>query len=92
MLILLPLWLLCGKAGFKNKVSKYVELSPESLPFNTSLLKFLTQQRLHNRQLILVTAANKKIAETIALHLNIFDEIIASDETHNLSGKNKAKA
>lgn len=92
MLLFLPLWLLFGKAGFKQRISQHVELSPESLPYNTSLLKFLTQQRLHNRRLILVTAANKKIAEAIGSHLNIFDEILASDETHNLSGNNKAKA
>lgn len=88
---LLPLWLFLGKAGFKNKVSQNVNLEPSSLPFNTNLLKYLTQQRLHNRHLVLVTAANKKIAESIAAHLNIFDEILASDENHNLSGKNKAK-
>ncbi len=91
MLISLLLWLFLGKAGFKEKVSRHVKLAPGSLPFNTNLLKYLTQQRLHNRQLILVTAANKTIAEAIAAHLNIFDEILASDETHNLSGKNKAK-
>jgi len=90
MLILLPLWLFLGKAGFKEKVSEHVELSPASLPFNTNLLKYLTHQRLHNRHIVLVTAANKKIAEAIAAHLNIFDEILASDEKHNLSGKNKA--
>ncbi len=91
MLVLLPLWLFLGKAGFKQKISQHVELSPASLPFNTPLLKYLTHQRLQNRHLVLVTAANKKIAEAIALHLNIFDEILASDEKHNLSGKNKAK-
>ena len=90
MLMLLPLWLLCGKAGFKEKISKHVNLAPSSLPFNTNLLKYLTQQRLHNRHIVLVTAANKKIAEAIAAHLNIFDEILASDDVHNLSGKNKA--
>lgn len=90
MLLLLPFWLLCGKAGFKQKVSNRVNLSAESLPFNTDLLKFLTQQRLHNRPLVLVTAANKKIAQAIASHLNIFDEVIGSDEVNNLSGKNKA--
>ena len=90
MLILLPLWLFLGKAGFKEKVSEHVELSPASLPFNTNLLKYLTHQRLHNRHIVLVTAANKKIAEAISSHLNIFDEILASDEKHNLSGKNKA--
>lgn len=92
MLLLLPFWLLCGKAGFKHKVSEHVELSADSLPFNSDLLKFLTQQRLHNRHLVLVTAANKKIAEAIASLLNIFDEVIASDDVHNLSGKNKAQA
>ena len=91
MLLFLPFWLFLGKAGFKQKISQHVELSPASLPFNTNLLKYLTQQRLHNRHLILVTAANKKIAEAIAAHLNIFDEILASDENHNLSGKNKAQ-
>ncbi len=91
MLFLLLLWLFLGKAGFKQKVSQHVKLAPGSLPFNTNLLKYLTQQRLHNRHIVLVTAANKNIAEAIASHLNIFDEILASDETHNLAGKNKAK-
>lgn len=91
MLLLLPFWLFLGKAGFKHKVSQYVELAPSSLPFNTALLKYLTQQRLHNRHIVLVTAANKKIAEAIAHHLNIFDEIFASEDSRNLSGKNKAQ-
>ena len=92
MLFLLPLWLLFGKAGFKDKVSESIVLAPGSLPFNTSLLKYLTQQRLHNRHLVLVTAANEKIAEAVAAHLNVFDEILASDKANNLSGRNKAKA
>ena len=91
MLLLLPFWLFLGKSGFKHKVSQHVELNPDSLPFNATLLKYLTQQRLHNRHIVLVTAANKKIAEAIAHHLNIFDEIFASEDSHNLSGKNKAK-
>ena len=92
MLLLMPFWLLCGKAGFKQKISQRVELSADSLPFNANLLKYLTQQRLHNRHLVLVTAANIKIANTIASHLNIFDEVMASDKAQNLSGKNKAQA
>lgn len=90
-LLLLPFWLFLGKAGFKHKVSQHVDLAPSSLPFNTQLLKYLTQQRLHNRHIVLVTAANKKIAEAIAHHLNIFDEVLASEDSHNLSGKNKAQ-
>lgn len=92
LFLLLPLWLLLGKAGFKNKVSQHAVLQPASLPFNTRLLKFLTHQRLHNRHIVLITAANKKIADSISDHLNIFDEVLASDATHNLSGSNKANA
>ena len=91
LLLLLPLWLLLGKAGFKHKVSQHVVLNPSSLPFNTNLLKFLTHQRLNNRHLVLVTAASEHIAKSISQHLNIFDEVIASDAKHNLSGENKAK-
>lgn len=90
IIFLFPMWLFLGKAGFKQKISSQIELDPRSLPYNTNLLKYLSQQRLQDRHLVLVTAANKKIAESISHHLNIFDEIIASDETQNLSGKNKA--
>jgi len=91
MIFLMPFWLFVGKAGFKQKISEHVSLDPSSLPYNATLLKYLTQQRLKSRHLVLVTAAHKDIAEAVAFHLNIFDEIIASDETHNLSGSNKAK-
>lgn len=91
LIFLLPFWLFSGKAGFKHKVSQAVNLEVSSLPFNPSLLKYLTQQRLQNRHLVLVTAANKKIAEAISRHLNIFDEIMASDQHLNLSGKIKAQ-
>ena len=91
IVFLLPFWLFLGKAGFKYKISLQVDLDPSSLPFNTALLKYLTQQRLHNRHLVLVTAANSQIADKIAQHLNIFDEVFASDQNHNLSGRNKAK-
>ncbi len=90
MLLLLPLWLLSGKAGFKHKVAQHVQLDATSLPYNTRLLQYLTKQKLQHRHLVLVTAANRNIAERIAEHLNIFDEVLASDQYHNLSGSNKA--
>lgn len=89
--LLMPFWLLLGKVGFKNKVSQYAELNPESLPFNVDILKYITHQKLQNRHLVLVTASTKKIADAIATHLKIFDEVIASDKNTNLSGENKAK-
>lgn len=88
--LLMPFWLLLGKAGFKAKVSQHVQLDPQSLPYTTPLLEYLSKQKLKGRKLVLVTAAHRSIAEGVANHLKIFDEVLASDATHNLSGRNKA--
>lgn len=91
MAFIIPFWLLRGKAGFKQRLSEYQPLDTASLPYNAALLKYLTQQRLQNRHIVLVTAANHGIADAIAAHLNIFDEVLASDAQHNLSGHNKGR-
>ncbi len=91
MVFILPFWLLLGKAGFKQRLSDHQPLDAASLPYNAALLKYLTQQRLQNRRIVLVTAANHVIADAIAEHLNIFDEVLASDEKHNLSGHKKGQ-
>lgn len=88
--LLMPFWLVLGKAGFKHKVSQYVRLDPQSLPYTTGLLEYLSKQKLKGRHLVLVTAATRSIAEGVAEHLKIFNEVLASDAQHNLSGRNKA--
>jgi len=42
--------------------------------------------------LVLATAADRRIAQKIADHLSIFDEVIASDGRNNLGGAAKAEA
>lgn len=86
---LLPFWLFLGKAKFKEKISFFVGLDPSHLPFNKSLLDYLKQQREQGRKLVLATAANEKIAQSIVDHLEIFDGFIASDHQNNLSGIKK---
>jgi 4-hydroxybenzoate polyprenyltransferase len=46
--------------------------------------------RTQGRRIVLVTAADRAIAEPIARHLGLFDDVIASDGTHNLRGAKKA--
>lgn len=83
-------WLLLGKARFKQQVSKRISLDPDLLPYTESLLDYLRTQKKAGRELCLVTAANTDIADAIAGKLGVFDKILASDETTNLSGRNKA--
>ena len=56
------------------------------------LLEYLIKEKRRGRWLVLATAADERTACLVADHLNIFDEIIASDGTNNLKGKQKAYA
>lgn len=89
----LPFWLFSGKAGFKQAVSRHVRLNPAGLAYHPGVLEYLHQQKQQGRNLWLVTAANREIAEAIASHHHgLFDGVMASDAAHNLSGARKAEA
>ena len=87
----IPLWLSKGKAALKRHLANHVEIDPVSLPYNLEFLNWLKQEKKLGRKLILCTASDHSIALTIAEHLNIFDEIIASNGMVNLEGKRKAE-
>lgn len=84
--LLLPLWLLKGKAHFKQCLADRIALSPELLPYDESFLSYLREQKMAGRRLVLATAANNKFACQVADHLGLFSEVIASDATTNVSG------
>lgn len=84
-------WLFLGKAKFKSRVSAYSELRTDLLPYRHELLTFINSQYPHAKR-YLCTAANVSIAESVASHLGGFDGVIASSDSHNLKGKNKAGA
>ena len=87
----IPFWLAEGKAALKQRLASGAEFDPVTLPYNLPLLDWLRAQRTEGRRLVLCTASDTRIAESIAQHLGIFDEVIASDGTHNLAGPDKAK-
>jgi 4-hydroxybenzoate polyprenyltransferase len=88
-MLLLPLWLMKGKAYLKQKLSEKVSLNPATMPYNLQLIEWLKAQKASGHRLILCTAADQKIAYSIAAHLNLFDEVISSDGQTNLAGKHK---
>jgi 4-hydroxybenzoate polyprenyltransferase/phosphoserine phosphatase len=87
----LPLWCVGGKARFKEQVTLHTMINPDTLPIHRELLDWLKEQRAHGRTLILCTAADRTIARAIARRLGIFDEVLSSDGTRNLSGRVKAE-
>lgn len=90
-LFLIPLWLAQGKATLKRAVAKDVVLEPASLPFNLPLIDWLKQQRALGRRLVLCTASDRLLAQPIADHLDLFDDVLSSDGKVNLAGDQKAQ-
>ena len=82
-------WLFQGKAKLKDMISKHVEIRSNLLPYNLAFLEWLNLQHSTGRKLVLCSAANHKIANQVADHFQIFDEVHSSTSTHNLSGQNK---
>jgi 4-hydroxybenzoate polyprenyltransferase len=89
---LLPLWLMHGKAHLKQQLSQNTTLNPAILPYNLELITWLKEQKALGHQLVLCTAADRKVADAVASHLNLFDEVIASDGETNMAGEHKRKA
>lgn len=91
-LLLLPLWLLKGKAYLKRRVAQAVDLDAATLPYHPEFLDFLTRQRAQGRTLHLATASDQKPAQRVAAHLGLFASVLASDGSTNLSARNKLDA
>ena len=84
-------WLFKGYAYLKNEVSKRVVLNISLLPFKFNVLNYIQEQKKQSRTIILATAAQFEVAQSIASHLNLFDEVLATTPDLNLRGNNKRK-
>jgi 4-hydroxybenzoate polyprenyltransferase len=84
-----PLWLAKGRANLKIEVNRRAPLDASRLPYNTSLLTYLHDQRREGRPIYLTTGAEGEIAERVAAHLGIFHGVLASDGVTNLTHSRK---
>ena len=78
-----------GKAQFKASVARYALPRVDRLPYRTDLLRYLEEQKLAGRRLVLVTAAHDSVAEAVAAHLGLFDDVVATTDGQNLRGRAK---
>ncbi|TDP88560.1 4-hydroxybenzoate polyprenyltransferase [Aquabacterium commune] len=91
-LLLVPFWLLGGKARLKREIASRVKLDGSALPYTKPLVAWLQEQKAAGRQLWLCTASDESLARAVADHLGFFDGVLASNGQTNLSGSNKAAA
>lgn len=85
----LPFWLLAGRAQFKAKIAARVSVSYDLLPLNTEFLSFLRSEKTKGRRLVLISASNENVVAAFAQNLNLFDEVVGSDDHTNLKSNAK---
>ncbi len=88
----LPLWLAAGRARLKQELAARWRFAAAHLPYSETLLRLVGQERARGRRIVLCTAADRQVAQAVAEHLGVFDEVIASEGIHNLRGAQKAEA
>lgn len=89
-ILVLPFWLMSGKAQFKLKIAEKTELAVDLLPYRADLVEYIRTEKSAGRTIVLATASNEKTALAVEDHLKIFDRVLFSDSKINLKGQTKA--
>jgi len=84
-----PLWLAGGRARLKQELARRVPLDATRLPYNVAVRTYLQAQRRQGRSVYLATGADSALAERVAAHQGLFDGVLASDGTINLTSSSK---
>ncbi|MEB0122548.1 UbiA family prenyltransferase [Pseudomonas sp. CCI1.2] len=82
-------WLAKSKATLKEKLALATDIDVSTLPYDPYVIELIEAERLSGRRVVLATASHRSLAERIADHLQLFDEVLASDSEHNLSAQRK---
>lgn len=92
-LFLVPIWLLRGRAYLKEQLASTTSIEPHRLPYRQDVLRVIEGlKREGARRVVLATASHKRLANAVAAHLAVFDEVLATSDGRNLKGKAKAEA
>lgn len=89
---MLPVWLSAGKARLKSELASRARPDVSVLPYNPQVLQLVTAAKESGRRVILVTGSHRSFADDVSAHLGLFDEVMATDDRVNLTGRRKAGA
>jgi 4-hydroxybenzoate polyprenyltransferase len=89
--LLLPAWLVSGRAALKRALAHAAPIDVATLPYRAEVLAYIAEARAAGRRVVLVTASTRAIAERVAAHTGVFDDVLASD-AENLKGTRKREA
>ncbi|WP_245605336.1 haloacid dehalogenase-like hydrolase [Roseicyclus elongatus] len=83
-------WLGRGRATLKAELATRAQIHPADLPYNAQMIARIDAWRAAGGRTALVTATDIRLAQQIAGHLGLFDEVHGSDGSRNLKGEAKA--
>jgi len=92
VLVMLPFWLMQGRAQLKATIWARSTWNAQGLPLNQKLHEYLVAQRRQGRRLVLATAAHEALARKVVDPHGLFDDVIGSDGRRNLKGSAKLAA
>jgi 4-hydroxybenzoate polyprenyltransferase len=86
--LLLPLWLLRGKAHLKREIATRVTIDIALLPCDVRVLALVRESSARPR--VLCSASDQILVDAVAAHVGDFDLALGSDGRSNLDGPRKA--
>lgn len=89
---MLMIWLAKGKSLLKLRLAESTRIDVATLPYNEHLLTWLREERAQGRRIVLATASHRLLADQVARHLCLFDEVLATDDAINLKASAKRDA
>ena len=92
-LLLLPMWLLKGRAVLKAELAKRAGgLRVDLLPINEPVVSYLQEQAASGRTVILASASDERLVSAIGERFNFVSYTIGSNGTSNRKGRGKVEA
>jgi len=91
LILIYPFWFFKGKGYLKSQLVKRFSIDVTSLPYIQATIDYINERKKMGDQVILATASHKDYAFAVAKHINLFDDVMASNSEFNLSSHNKAK-
>lgn len=79
-----------GRAALKRRLAAAAHVDAATLPYDPDVISYIEAWRQTGGRTALVTASDQAVAEAVAGHLGIFDEVHGSDGSVNLKGDRKA--
>jgi 4-hydroxybenzoate polyprenyltransferase len=81
-----------GLSGLKRSLAETTPPDVQTLPYRPEVLEYIKAAKAEGRRVFLATAADKRVAQDVADHLDVFDGVIASEPGRNLKGEEKLRA